>query len=165
MRCSQVLYSGPMFQVYNTVLRQFPVGEFQRFQKGGNLFATTIHVLQSATMKISRVMRLPSGLELYRGLGGLTELPDSFYEADEHGCRGYMEYGFLSTTSHRESAVEYSGVGEGKPLPMVIQTRASSVNRGACIKDLSQYPGEVNVEFCLSSATCFGLQSTETDEH
>ena len=35
------------------------------------------------------------------------------------------------------------GAGEGRPLPMVIQTRASSIDRGACIKDLSQYPREV----------------------
>ena len=135
-----------MFQVYNTILRRFPVKEFEQFQQGRNQFATTIFVLQSAVMKISRVMRLPPGLELFRGLGGLAELPGSFYETDEHGCRGYMEYGFLSTTSHRETAVEYSGAGEGKPLPMVIQTRASSIDRGACIKDLSQYPGEVKPE-------------------
>ena len=132
-----------MFQVYNTILRRFPARDFQQFQQGGNLFATTIFVLQSAVMKISRVMRLPPGLELFRGLGGLAELPDSFETPDEHGCLGYMEWGFLSTTSHRETAVEYSGAGEGKPLPMVIQTRASSIDRGACIKDLSQYPGEV----------------------
>jgi hypothetical protein len=25
-------------------------------------------------------MKLPPGLELYRGLGGLMELPDSFYQ-------------------------------------------------------------------------------------
>jgi hypothetical protein len=132
-----------MFQVYNTILRGFPAGDFERFRQGGNLFATTICVLQSAVMKISRVMRLPPGLELYRGLGGLAELPGSFYAPDEHGRVGYMEYGFLSTTSHRETAVEYSGAGEGRPLPMVIQTRASSIDRGACIKDFSQYPGEV----------------------
>ena len=135
-----------MFQVYNTILRRFPVQEFGQFQQGGNQFATTIFVLQSAVMKISRVMRLPPGLELFRGLGGLAELPDSFRTPDEHGRLGYMEYGFLSTTSHRETAVEYSGAGEGKPLPMVIQTRASSVDRGACIKELSQYPGEVRPE-------------------
>jgi hypothetical protein len=29
---------------------------------------------------------------------------------------------------------------------MVIQTRASSIDRGACIRDLSQYPGEVLAE-------------------
>jgi hypothetical protein len=132
-----------MFQVYNMILRRFPQSEFEQFQQGGNLFATTIFVLQSAIIKMSRVMRIPPGLELYRGLGGLAELPKSFYETDEHGCLGYMESGFLSTTSHRETAVEYSGAGEGKPLPMVIQTRASSIDRGACIKDLSQYPGEV----------------------
>ena len=135
-----------LLQVYNMVLRRFPAADFERFQQGGNLYATTICVLQSAVMKISRVMRLPPGLELYRGLGGLAELPGSFYAPDEHGRVGYMEYGFLSTTSHRETAVEYSGAGEGRPLPMVIQTSASSIDRGACIKDLSQYPGEVNVE-------------------
>jgi hypothetical protein len=152
-----------MFQVYNAILRRFPVRDFQQFHLGGNQFSTTIYVLQSAVMKISRVMRLPPGLELYRGLGGLAELPDSFYEADEHGCLGYMEYGFLSTTSNRETAVQYSGAGEGKPLPMVIQTRASSIDRGACIKELSQYPGEVNTESCACSVTHCCLRSNNTD--
>jgi ankyrin repeat protein len=141
-----VLYSGPMFQVYNTMLRRFPAQDFEQFQQGGNQFATTIFVLQSAVIKIARVMRLPPGLELFRGLGGLAELPDSFDRADAHGCVGYMEWGFLSTTSHRQAAVDYSGAGEGKPLPTVIQTRASSIDRGACIKDLSQYPAEVNAQ-------------------
>eukprot|EP00291_Cryptomonas_curvata_P027813 CAMPEP_0172212760 /NCGR_PEP_ID=MMETSP1050-20130122/37213_1 /TAXON_ID=233186 /ORGANISM="Cryptomonas curvata, Strain CCAP979/52" /LENGTH=288 /DNA_ID=CAMNT_0012893511 /DNA_START=614 /DNA_END=1477 /DNA_ORIENTATION=+ len=63
-----VLYSGPMFQVYNTILRQFPAEEFERFRLGGNLFATTIAVLQSAVAKLSRSVRLPPGLRLYRGL-------------------------------------------------------------------------------------------------
>jgi hypothetical protein len=135
-----------MFQVYNMILRQFPDEEYRDFEQGGNKFSTTIFVLQSAIIKIARVMRLPPGLELFRGLGGLAELPYSFYEADEHGCCGFLEYGFLSTTSHREIAVEYSGAGDGKPLPMVIQTRVSSVDRGACIKDFSQYPGEVRAE-------------------
>jgi hypothetical protein len=135
-----------MFQVYNTILRRFPLKEFQQFQQGGNLFATTIFALESAILKISRVMRIPPGMELFRGLGGLAELPDKFDKTDENGCRGYMEYGFLSTTSHRETAVQYSGAGEGKPLPMVIQTRASSIDRGACIKDLSQYPEEVHAK-------------------
>ena len=134
-----------MFQLYNTTLRRFPASDFERFEQGGNLFATTICVLQSAVIKISRVMRLPPGLELFRGLGGLAELPDSFHKPDEHGRLGYTEWGFLSTTSHRETAVEYSGAGEGRPLPTVLQTRASSIDRGACIKDLSQYPGEVSL--------------------
>lgn len=142
-RSRQVLYTGPMFQIYNTVLRRFPAREFARFQEGGNLFATTIFVLVSAVIKIARVTRLPVGLEVFRGLGGLAELPDSFRRADANGCVGYMEWGFLSTTSDRATALEYSGVGEGRPLPTVLAARVASIDRGACIQELSQYPGEV----------------------
>jgi hypothetical protein len=78
--CRQVLYTGPMFEVYNAVLRRFPKELFERFEGGGNRFATTIHVLVSAVVKIARVMKLPPGLELFRGLGGLAELPESFYQ-------------------------------------------------------------------------------------
>ena len=141
-----------MFQVYNAVLRQFLEDEFKAFNKKKNMFSTTIFVLQSAVIKIARVMRLPPGLKLFRCTGGQTELPDSFYEADEHGRCGFLEYGFLSTTSHRETAVEYSSAGEGKPLPMVIETSVSSVDRGACIKDFSQYPGEVRAELLTRAA-------------
>ena len=139
-----------MFQVYNTILRQFPAEDFEKYKAFRNLFPTTIFVLVSAVIKIARVMPIPPGLELYRGLGGLAELPESFWKADGFGCRGYMEWGFLSTTSHRETAIEYSGVKEGKPLPMVLLTKASSIDRGACIKDLSQYPGEVIMLFDFS---------------
>ena len=143
----QVLYTGPMFQVYNTVLRRFPVAEFEAYLTGGNLFSTTIFVLVSAVVKIARVMRLPTGLELYRGLGGLAELPESFLRADRHGCWGYMEWGLLSTTSSRATAIDYSGAGEGRPLPMMITTRVGAIDRGACIKELSQYPTEVRLPY------------------
>ncbi len=129
--------------MYNTVLRRFPAAEFEAYRAGGNLFPTSIFVLVSAVVKVARAMHLPPGLELYRGLGGLTELPDSFLRADRHGCRGYMEWGLLSTTSSRATAVDYSGAGEGRPLPMMITTRVGSIDRGACIKELSQYPTEV----------------------
>ena len=143
-----------MFQVYNTILRRFPAQNFEQFQQGGNQFATTIFVLQSAVMKISRVMRLPPGLELFRGLGGLAELPDTFETPDEHGCVGYTEWGFLSTTSDRATAVEYS---EGKLFPTVLQTRASSIDRGACIKELSQYPQEVMTSRARLHCRAFSL--------
>ena len=137
------MYTGPMYQVYNMILRRYPEQAYARHQAGGNLFSTTIHVLVSAVVKIARVMKLPAGLELFRGLGGQMELPESFLKADGHGCRGYMEWGFLSTTSSKRTAVEYSGVAEGKPLPMVLSARVGAIDRGARIADLSQYPGEV----------------------
>ena len=88
-----------------------------------------------------QVMRVPEGLRLYRGTGGKMELPESLYRADRHGCRGYMEYGFMSTTASREIALQYSGAKEGRPLAMVLETACDGVNRGACIADFSQYPG------------------------
>ncbi len=71
-------------------------------------FATTIHILVSAVVKLTRAEKLPAGLELYRGLGGSMALPEKFYKGDENGCRGYTEWGFLSTTSNRAIAVEVS---------------------------------------------------------
>ena len=51
----QVLYTGPMYQIYNAVLRQYPRGVFEWFAGRGNSFATTIHILVSAVVKIARV--------------------------------------------------------------------------------------------------------------
>jgi hypothetical protein len=95
-------------QVYNAILRQHPADVFSKFLAGGNLYATTIHILVSAVIKIARATKLPSGLELFRGLDGLMELPDSFLRVDANGCRGYAEWGFLSATSDKAVAVEVS---------------------------------------------------------
>ena len=92
--------------MYNAILRRFPSEVHGKFAAGGNLYATTIHVLVSAVVKIARVMRLPPGLELFRGLGGRMDLPDSFRRADANGRRGYTEFGFLSTTSDKEVAIQ-----------------------------------------------------------
>ncbi len=40
-------------------------------------------------------------------------------------------------------ALQYSGAEEGRPLPTVLEIVVGAVDRGACIRDLSQYPGEV----------------------
>jgi hypothetical protein len=42
-----------------------------------------------------------------------------------------------------ELSRQYSGVKEGRPSAMVLRGSMGAINRGACIKDLSQYPGEV----------------------
>jgi hypothetical protein len=71
------------------------------------------------------------------------KLPDHFWNADQNGCRGFAEWGFMSTTSKKLIAIQYSGVKEGKPLAMLFEVQVSSVDRGACIQEFSQYPGEV----------------------
>jgi hypothetical protein len=134
------------FEIYNAMLRQFPVNTFEHFRQGGNLFPTTIFLLASAIQKIARVMKVREGTMLYRGLGGLMELPERFLKADEHGRRGYAEWGFMSTTSDKSVALTYSGVREGLPLPMVLVLAVSAIDRGACIRAFSQYP-QVCVRF------------------
>jgi len=94
-------------QVYNTMLRQPKKGKFQaelyeKFESKNNRFSTTTHVLVSATVKLARKIKLPSGLKLYRGLG--RELPKSFDAEDDFGRKGYMEWGFMSTTSNEQVA-------------------------------------------------------------
>jgi hypothetical protein len=125
--------------IYNAILRHFPAWIFDVF-KETNLFPTSIHVLQSAVSKIARSTKIPTGLKLYRGLS--MALPKEFNESDLRGCRGFAEWGFMSTTADRAVAIQYSGVKDAKEAAKVLEIRTSSVNRGACIMAYSQYPGE-----------------------
>ena len=131
------------FIVYNCILREFPEELYTTFKTGRNKFPTTIHVLVSAVQKISREMNIADGLKLYRGLGGTMQLPTSFYQADKRGSKGFAEWGFMSTTSDRQIAIDYSGAKDDKPHSAVFVITAGAVDRGACIRDLSQYPTEV----------------------
>ena len=123
-------------------MRRFPAELFTLFHDGGNLYATTIFVLVSAVQKISRCTRIPEGTLLYRGLGGLLDLPDKFHAADEQGRTGYLDWGMMSTTSDRDVALGYSGVKQRRPRATVMVIEATSVDRGADISEFSQYPLE-----------------------
>lgn len=138
-----VLYTGPMYAIYNPILRRYPVEIYERFRDGDNLFTTTISVLVSAVQKVARSVPIPEGTKLYRGLGGLMDLPDSFFHGDEDGCKGFTEWAFMSTTANKEVALQYSGAQLGRPKAMVMVIEPNAVDRGACIKDFSQYPVEV----------------------
>jgi ankyrin repeat protein len=137
-----VLYTGPMYQVYNVILRRYPEEKFKLFKEGGNTFATTIFVLVSAVTKVAKCTRIPEGTLLYRGLGGLMDLPDHFFNADENGASGFVDWGFMSTTSDRDVALGYSGVKQRRPKAMVMVIEVSSVDKGADISLFSQYRGE-----------------------
>jgi hypothetical protein len=59
-RCAAHPPPPRQFQVYNTVLRRWPRPEYEALEAGGNLFATTIHVLVSAVHKVrARLIRDP----------------------------------------------------------------------------------------------------------
>eukprot|EP00300_Choanocystis_sp_HF-7_P042383 c9144_g1_i1.p1 GENE.c9144_g1_i1~~c9144_g1_i1.p1 ORF type:complete len:971 (+),score=219.31 c9144_g1_i1:89-3001(+) len=135
-----VLYTGPMYVLYNAMLRKYPKTTCAAF----NEFTTTILVLVSAIQKLCRSSHIEEGVALFRGLGSFkeTDLPDHFLVPDERGCRGFTEWGFMSTTSSKDVAVStYSGVrdnGSG----MLIEMHVTSVDRGASVIDYSQYPAE-----------------------
>ena len=121
---------------------RYPEEKFKLFKEGGNTFATTIFVLVSAVTKVAKCTRIPEGTLLYRGLGGLMDLPDHFFNADENGASGFVDWGFMSTTSDRDVALGYSGVKQRRPKAMVMVIEATSVDKGADISLFSQYPGE-----------------------
>jgi hypothetical protein len=137
-----VLYTFPMFQVYNVILRRYPEDKYAMFKEGGNTFATTIFVLVSAVTKVAKCTRIPDGTLLYRGLGGLMDLPDHFFNADENGASGFVDWGFMSTTSDRDVALGYSGVKQRRPKAMVMVIEVSSIDKGADISLFSQYSNE-----------------------
>jgi hypothetical protein len=150
--------------VYNAILRNAPEELFAVFEKAGNLFSTTIHVLQSAVVKVARNVKIPDGLVLYRGLA--VQFPEQFHKADVNGCKGFAEWGFMSTTTNREIAVMYSGVREGKPRATVLQIKTSSVNRAACIEMYSQYSQEREYLWVpLSYMQPEGGQVVEASQH
>ena len=151
-----------MYEVYNTMLRQptqkqIQFDLYEKFKAKDNYFSTTIHVLVSATVKLARAFKLPSGLKLYRGIG--KELLE-VYE-NEFGRNGYMEWGFMSTTSNENIArqacmflsffglcdlialPQNSGANDGTKIGMVFCLEATSIDRAAFIREFSQYPQEV----------------------
>ena len=81
--------------------------------------------------------RLTKVKPLYRGWTDAT-LPKTFFEADDMGVEGGVEYGFSSTTTERAQAVHYA---QGK-ASTILELQMGMVDRGADISWLSQYPHE-----------------------
>jgi hypothetical protein len=106
----------------------------------GNHYAGTIHTINAALIKLSRISRAD---KLYRGVGGM-QLPDNFLSVDEYGLRGGVEFGFLSATTDRQVALDYAAMsGTG----IVYEIQQGMGDRGASISWLSQYPHEQEVCF------------------
>ena len=112
------------------MLRSFSGVEFLKTQFTelckGNLYATTIHGINSAVIKLSK---LQVACPVYRGS---TEalLPPQFWEEDEYQLSGGVEFGFTSTTVEREQAVHYA---QGKAA-LVFESQMGLVDRGADIR-------------------------------
>jgi hypothetical protein len=104
-------------------------------------FTTTIHVLNSCILKLSRTQRAQ---KVYRGTKG-GRLPEEFWRLNEHGVRGGIDLGFMSTTLDRDVALNFAR--GSKQLSTVFEIQMGMVDRGADVQWLSQFPGEAEILF------------------
>ena len=108
----------------------------------GNRYVNTIYLCASAMNKISQASRIPRGRKVYRGMAGV-KLPDIFVVPGEDGGRGGDEFAFMSCSTNREVAVSYINTAKG--LPILFEFDVGSIDRGAPLSFLSQYPSEVRI--------------------
>ena len=139
------LYTGPMFIKYNAILRglggkvPFFVSNLEKLCMG-NQYTTTLHIINSACVKLSKVM---TAQKVYRGVSGGT-LPAEFWKKNEWNVAGGVEFAFMSTTLDKSVALHYAAAG-GAGLCFEIQM--GMVDRGADLSWLSQYPHESEILF------------------
>lgn len=141
------LYSGPMGVKYNTLIRRHICGrrkgqewrvEEEQKLSMGNKYPTTIHMIQSAISKLGKISTVQKG---FTGLSGLL-LPERFWKDHPYlKTKGGVEGGFTSLTSKKEVAMHYATLSKGK-MGTLFEVDMSTVDRGAEIKWLSQYPHE-----------------------
>ena len=101
----------------------------------GNTFATTLHLLTAAIIRLGKTMQVQT---VYRAPGGA--LPPSFWYQQPEGVQGGLELAFMSTTTAKEEAMAYARRAPGMIL---FEIQQGFVARGASIAWLSQYPLEV----------------------
>ena len=145
------LYTGPMFMKYNAVLRG--LGEerlpnvtskvlFEKMKKlcGDSRYVTTLHCINSAIVKLSRLAKPQT---VYRGLSGRV-LPSEFWRGQGHGG---VEFAFMSTTADRKVAMQYAKAESKEAASCVMEVQMGMIDRGADLSWLSQYPDEHEITF------------------
>ena len=123
--------TGPMFAWYNEVLRNKDtpkehvraalahIAEWKRMESKGDKFpfTTTIHVINSAIIKLSRAQKAE---KVFRGTKG-GRLPDKFWTPNSDNIRGGIEVAFMSTTTNREVAMNFASSGNEPSIIFEIQ--------------------------------------------
>jgi Leucine-rich repeat (LRR) protein len=147
------LYTGPMYLWYNNVLRYCKSETApawlshmmiwkQQHPKAESPFTTTLHVLNSAILKLAKVQPAE---RVFRGSQGGV-LPPKFWAPNEYNIRGGIELGFMSTTRDRSVAVKYSTEKDNTPS-MLFEIQMGMVDRGSSIQWCSQFPKEEEILF------------------
>eukprot|EP00966_Prymnesium_polylepis_P254111 5872724-Prymnesium_polylepis.2 len=116
----------------------------------GNRYVTTLHCINSALLKLSKIQRSEV---VYRGASGGV-LPREFWHANAKNFKGGVEFGFMSTTLNRDVAMHYASAGKNS---MVLEMQMGMIDRGADLLWVSQYPHEQEVILYESSRLCVQL--------
>ena len=96
-----------MYVKYNAVLRGLVTG--------ANRYAATIYLVCSGLRKLSRTTKLPEGLMVYRGNGGMA-LPLDFLEPDAQVYSLYSLYFLYSRWVQHPLYSLYLVITSAKPL-------------------------------------------------
>jgi len=162
------LYTGPMYRKYQAVLRALgattsaggesedgglrtsaAAEEFATLCEG-NRYTTTIHCLNSAIVKLSKIQ---AAVRVYRGVAKAA-LPASFWKLSSVNCRGAVEVGVLSMTTDKQVAMDYvedyvrQARKSGRTAAgIVFAAKMGMVDRGSDLSWLSQYPHEGEIAF------------------
>lgn len=101
----------------------------------GNRYATTLHVINSAVVKLAHLTPVAT---VYRGVAG--HLPSAFLERNEQGVLGGVDVAFLSASRSREVAVgDRAGTERAAhQQPVVLEMHMGLSGRGADLSWLSQ---------------------------
>ena len=140
--CLCALVAGYVKMNSSLRLASEKVPEWMTAHLKGNRYVNTIYLCASAMNKISRASRIPRGRKVFRGMAGV-KLPDIFVVPGEDGGRGGDEFAFMSCSTNREVAVSYINTAKG--LPILFEFEVGSIDRGAPLSFLSQYPSEVRI--------------------
>ena len=141
--CALRAYTGPLYVKYNNVLRAptsvFCQNKLKEMGMGKNRFATTIHVMSAAIVKLGKLTKATT---VYRAPG--RALAPSFWQQARKGLAGIVETGCLSTSTDKAVAKQYAQSSSAK---LLFELQLGYVARGADLGQwgLSQYPSESEI--------------------
>mmetsp|Transcript_3500 Transcript_3500/g.7457 ORF Transcript_3500/g.7457 Transcript_3500/m.7457 type:complete len:1156 (+) Transcript_3500:3-3470(+) len=137
------LYTGPLYEKYNAVLRGLPrkvdffEKKFNQLCKG-NRYTNTLHAINSVLVTLGRITE---ATPLYFGVSD-HNLSKDFTKPDKYMIAGGIEFGFRSATVDKNVALGY--LGKKKP-GILFKMEQGMLDRGACVDWASQYPYEREV--------------------
>ncbi|GFH52597.1 hypothetical protein CTEN210_09073 [Chaetoceros tenuissimus] len=116
--------------------------KFAKLVKECNRYTNTLHAINSGIIKLSKLTKLHNQYTVYRGIAN-KNLPKEFTSPNQFGFMGGVESGFLSTSTKRDIAMNFSK-GEKS---IMFEIEQGMIDRGANVEWLSQYPTESEILF------------------